>query len=152
MDDIFIIWDDSKDQLDKCLAFIENSTDFLKFSHVFSYEKINYLDITIYKNTTEQRFETTIFRKPTYSNTLLHFSSVHPIHQKKALVKGQGVRLARMISENHEFLDQIKILKGMLINRGYPGEYVDNILQEVTKKGKMVSFFHYLVKVPTSPW
>jgi RecG-like helicase len=47
--------------------------------------KINYLHITIHKNPTNVSIS--VFRKPTYTDTLLPFTSNHPVQHKYVAVK-----------------------------------------------------------------
>ena len=50
IDDIVIFWEGSEKELMDFVAYINNSSQFLKFTYEHSTEKINYLDLTISKD------------------------------------------------------------------------------------------------------
>ncbi|XP_043925867.1 DNA replication licensing factor MCM5 [Protopterus annectens] len=94
---------------------------------------INYLDILVIKDEMNLRYKSVIYRKPTYSNAFLHFTSCHPNYQKKAVVKDHMVRAARMVSDFEDFLLECEQLSQMFVNRGYLSSLFD-IRTEVTNK------------------
>ncbi|XP_043916174.1 nuclear inhibitor of protein phosphatase 1 [Protopterus annectens] len=97
-------------------------------------EQISYLDILLINDRINGKYKSLIFRKQTYSNSLLHFSSNHPFHQKKAVIKGQLVRAARMVSDGHDYEKECNRLMNMFLIRGYPFKLVSDIIAEVTAK------------------
>ena len=71
------------------------------------------------------------FFKPTETFQYTHFSSCHPISVKKGFVKGEALRLLRNNSVAEAFENNKQCFTERLYNRGYPKEFVTNILTEV---------------------
>jgi hypothetical protein len=72
----------------------------------------------------EENFNTTRFQKPTDKRTLLHFTSNHPVHIKRAIPYGVALRMRRLCNTEPAFwanlIDEAKIL----LARGYPEEII----------------------------
>lgn len=60
--------------------FLNNAADYLKFTYNYSETHINYLDVESIRN--GEGFKSVLYRKPTYSNDILHYSRCHPIAEK----------------------------------------------------------------------
>ncbi|XP_043922125.1 gap junction delta-4 protein [Protopterus annectens] len=132
LDDILIFWKGTKERFTEFESFLNTTTTFLSFTSKMVDNHCEYLDILLYKN--NDTLDTNIHRKKTHSNSYLHFDSCQPYHQRKNLVKGQMVRLSRIISEDVVFLDEMKILSSMFSDRGYPSELINNISNEIRIK------------------
>ena len=84
IEDIFMIWTGTKQEL---LIFLENLNSkhkTIKFEHNISHSRISFLDTLIYidKNNTLQ---TTLYRKPTEQQSYLHAHSYHPKSLKRRI-------------------------------------------------------------------
>ncbi|XP_043922245.1 uncharacterized protein LOC122797790 [Protopterus annectens] len=145
IDDILIIFQGNENQATDMINFFNMSTSFLRFTHTYNEEFIAYLDVRLSKNMLNDSYEVKIFRKSTYSNKFLDFSSQHPIHQKKSVVKRQLVRAARMITTDIEFDKECLLLKQMFTNRHYPPSFLDPILEEVKIK-RQLGYFTLILK------
>ncbi|XP_077117206.1 uncharacterized protein LOC143773738 [Ranitomeya variabilis] len=62
---------------------------------------------------------TTVFRKPTATNSLLHASSLHPKSTINSIPISQYLRIKRICSEDDQFEAQARILKNRFLERGY---------------------------------
>ncbi|XP_043932298.1 dmX-like protein 2 [Protopterus annectens] len=96
--------------------------------------EIDYLDVKLYKDSTNLEYFSTIYRKPTYCNSFLHFNSAHPYKQKRAIIKGQIIRAARMCSRETAFLNECNNLKEMFMNRDYPLSMFTELMDEINFK------------------
>ncbi len=103
IDDIFFVWTGTAEELMDFLGFINSTTDFLRFTMEYSTQKINFLDLTIYKNEFGG-LDTTIYRKPLSRNTLLRADSHHPKQLINNIPIGQFLRLKRKCSTDDEFV------------------------------------------------
>lgn len=93
IDDIVFIWSGSKDN---CLEFIStlNSNSLNSFlTSQISETPIDFLDLTLMKQ--GNRISTSLYRKPTATNSVLHYDSFHPDHLKKGIPYGQFLKLKR---------------------------------------------------------
>jgi len=79
--------------------------------------KINYLDITIHKKPTNVSIS--VFRKPTYTDTLIPCTSNHPIQQKYAAVRFLYNRLNSYHLQDKEH-QQEKNIQSILYNNSFP--------------------------------
>jgi hypothetical protein len=75
------------DSNNTCIQNILNNLNALHFNLQFTAEieenqALNYLDITIHR--TPITFKTAIYRKPTFTDTIIPYSSKHPTHHKYA--------------------------------------------------------------------
>ena len=98
IDDVFSLWDVSKQDID---LFIEQANTFhptIKFTAEISDKEITFLDTVVYKG---ERFlnEATLYVKTHYKLTetfqYTHYSSCHPPGVKRGFIKGEAIRLLR---------------------------------------------------------
>ncbi|XP_043913225.1 uncharacterized protein LOC122789856 [Protopterus annectens] len=134
LDDIFILFRGSELEAAGLVETMNSTTEFLKFTFKFSTNEIDYLDVKLVKDPTSGGLTSTVFRKPTYCNSFLHFSSFHPYQQKRSIVKGQLVRAGRMCSTMTDFTKECELLREMFNNRGYPDQLLLDLIGEVTNK------------------
>ncbi|KAG5281304.1 hypothetical protein AALO_G00069700 [Alosa alosa] len=97
IDDVFFIWMGTSLELDQFVAYINSTTPFLRFTVEHSTDNVNFLYLTIYKNS-QRGLETSIYRKPLSRNTLLRADSHHPKQLIKNIPIGQFLQLRRNCS------------------------------------------------------
>ena len=102
IDDIFMIWTGTKQEL---LIFFENLNskhETIKFEHNISHSKISFLDTSRYidKNNTLQ---TTLYREPTDQQSYLHAHSDHPKSVKRSIPYSQAWRIKTICSTLTEY-------------------------------------------------
>ncbi|XP_043943205.1 kinesin-like protein KIF21A [Protopterus annectens] len=112
--------------------YLGKTTDFLNFTFTWKKESISYLDLLICKG--EGGFRSNIYRKENYSNSLLHFNSNHPFHQRKGLIKAQMVRTSRLVSQDDEYREEMFKLIGMFIDRGYPLKLLLSVKRDINRR------------------
>lgn len=77
IDDIFFIWTGTAEQLEEFHDFINSKNYHLKFTMEYSANKMNFLDIFVYKDS--NRLASNLYRKATDRNSILHGHSFHPV-------------------------------------------------------------------------
>ena len=83
IDDILIIYDTDNTNPDKLTQHANAMHENLQFNSTQEPNGcINFLDLTIIRRTA--RLETDIYRKPTTTDTTIHFTSIHPNEHKLA--------------------------------------------------------------------
>ena len=95
IDDIFIIWTGTPQQLDSFLDDLNKFHSNLQFTNQQSTSSIDFLDLTIYKGQSFQFtniLDTKTFQKQLNLYQYLHFTSNHPKKVFKALIKGECIR------------------------------------------------------------
>ncbi|CAJ0951533.1 unnamed protein product, partial [Ranitomeya imitator] len=126
IDDIFVIWRGSKDVFNLFIESLNNNGVGLKFTYDIQEFQLPFLDVLISKSQDGEHLESTIYRKPTATNSLLRWDSNHPYSLKKGIPKGQYLRLRRNCSNQRDFKVMADDLRQRFLARGYP----DRILRE----------------------
>ena len=101
MDDILIIYDASRTNLNAITQYIGSIHHSLQFNLTLeSYDRINFLDLSIIRKT--PKLEIDIFRKPTTTNTTIHYLSNHPIEHKLAAYRYYIERMFNLPHNNDQ--------------------------------------------------
>lgn len=119
IDDIFIIWNGSREEFCNLMDLININEIGLKFTFEIQEELLPFLDVLIQK-TQNGDISTTVFRKPTATNSLLRWESDHPVPLKKGIPQGQFLRLQRNCSTIETFKKEARDLRKRFLERGYP--------------------------------
>ena len=118
IDDIFMIWNHSREELD---IFTNNLNKFhpsIKFTKETSEFGLPFLDTFIYKE--DQQLKTRVYHKPTDNKQYLLYTSCHPKQHKDAKPYGLLVRAKRICSKNEEFISEARSIIKILRTRKYP--------------------------------
>lgn len=117
IDDIFLSWTGSDEDLQNFLDFINTVHSTIKFTHSVSSNMVSFLDIAIsFKN---RYLCIDLYSKPTDSHAYLRFNSCHHFHVKKNLPFSQFLRMRRLCSSEENFEKRCNELAKELCNRGY---------------------------------
>ena len=96
--DTFLIWQHGEKELEKFLEILNCYHPTIKFTGNYSWEQINFLDVSVRKK--NKQLVTNLYVKPTDTHQYLHASSCHVYHSKKSIPYSQALRLNRICSEN----------------------------------------------------
>jgi len=132
IDDIFFIWTGSFTQLTEFMHMANTIHPTIKFTFEYSKNRIHFLDTTIYINK-QRQLHTTLYRKPTDKNLILHYTSHHPYHLKRNIAYTQALRYKRIISNNHQLRTELKTLTSILLTRGYPPRMIKQQISKATR-------------------
>ena len=122
IDDIFFIWTDSEENLNKFLKDLNEFHPNLRFTYEKSKEKINFLDLVI--KLADGKIVTDLYCKSTDTHQYLHYDSCHAEHIKRSIVFSQTLRLKRICSQKSDLNSHVKELKSWFSKRGYPDRIV----------------------------
>ena len=131
LDDIFLLWGGTLTELTQFMRYINNLHPTIKFTYSYSETEINFLDTTIYKERGKNRFKSKIYKKPTDTNSLLHFSSYHPPHTKENIIYTQALRYRLLTTNNNQLKYELNSLKKNFILRGYPNNIIDRNFKKI---------------------
>jgi len=87
----------------------------LKFTAEIERDIINYLDISIQK-----LLKTSIYRKPTFRDTIIPYTSNHPTQHKYAVVKFLSNRLNAYNLQEQEYKQELSVIQNILHNNSFP--------------------------------
>jgi hypothetical protein len=80
--------------------------------------QINFLDITINRTHTEWRIA--IYRKPTFTNTVIPYTSNHPTQHKYATIRFLYNRLDTYNLQEDDYNTEISTIQNILQNNAFP--------------------------------
>ena len=125
VDDTFVLFRDES-HVNKFNKYLNSRHTNIRFScEVENDHVLNFLDILIRR---EEGFVTSIYRKSTFSGIYSHFSSYAPLIYKKGLIDCLVFRIFHLSSTWSIIHDEIKNLKGFLLNNKYPLDFIDSTL------------------------
>ena len=128
VDDTFAIFKQEGD-VDDFLVTLNRLHPALKFTFEKEQDgKLPFLDILVER--TELAFETSVYRKPTFSGQYIRWESFSPRKRKTNLI-ATLVHRALMICTKNKLKQEIDFIKNILLNNGYPE---DIVLKHISKK------------------
>ena len=117
IDDIFMIWTHSVDELHAFTSYLNNIHPTIKFTSNYSFTSIPFLDVNVSVNS--GNITTDLYTKATDKHQYLLHSSCHPQHTKRAIPFSLALRLRRICSSDETFKQRSNELKSYLNKRGY---------------------------------
>ena len=124
IDDIFLLWTHGEEKLLQFYKDFNSEDPDIHVTMNHSTKEVNFLDTTIrLKNNTLQ---TSLYKKPTHSQTYLHPTSSHPPHIFASIIFSQALRYKRICSDKEELNSQLTTLKNAFTTLGYKPKTVKN--------------------------
>jgi hypothetical protein len=117
IDDIFVLWPHGRDSLSSFISFL-NSSFSVSFTSSVSDSLITFLDINI--QIKDNKFITSVHKKPTNHDQYLHFHSCHPSHTKRSIPYSLSIRGHRICNNDHYLKEYTDNLHATLKKRQYP--------------------------------
>lgn len=111
-----MLWAGPKEELITFLEGLQNNTYNLKFTYSFSQERITFLDVELYVDN-KGNLCSTLYRKPTAGNTVLHATSSHPKPRINNIPLSQYLRLRRNCSHEEDLKQESNQLYKLLRSR-----------------------------------
>ena len=117
IDDIFMIWTHSVENLNNFTTCLNGIHPTIKFTFNHSFTSIPFLDINV--SILNGTITTDLYTKPTDKHQYLLHSSYHPIHTKRSISFSLALRLRRICSTNETFTLRTNELITYLHESGY---------------------------------
>ena len=98
---------------------------------------MDFLDVTTFRGPDFDitgQLDTKVFFKPTDSHALLHYSSFHPKHTFRGIVKSQLIRYKRICSRPGDCVVATRTLFRALRGRGYPRSFLRRVRKDFHKQ------------------
>ncbi|KAM4050512.1 uncharacterized protein ACNLHF_016540 isoform 1-T1 [Anomaloglossus baeobatrachus] len=118
IDDVLFFWQGTVEQLDEFMGHLNSNNLNIKLTYKHSSRCIDFLDINIEVDQSST-IQTSVHRKSTSVNALLHASSAHTPSTIRAIPTGQFLRTRRICSSDAVFESQSADLRGRFRDRGY---------------------------------
>ena len=136
IDDIIMIWQFGRLELDKFLKALNNHHHKIKFTYNIDQNEIPFLDTIVYRSQTNKIY-TRMYHKPTDQKYYLHYNSAHPRNQKNSVSYGLLIRCKRICTEDHHFEQEAKKIYNQLRLRKYPITLLDEAMETVRKMDRL---------------
>ncbi|XP_063775638.1 uncharacterized protein LOC134911273 [Pseudophryne corroboree] len=117
IDDLFLIWLGTETEFQDLMTRVNSMDSTIKFTYCMSTQCVNYLDVQI--SLQEGNIHTSLFKKSTDRNTILHGSSQHPASTKKRLPFSQFLRIHCISDDINNTTKEIDIMMRQFLTRGY---------------------------------
>ena len=134
IDDIFLIWTHGEEKLTHFLSDLNHFNPALKYTHHYSLQTVDFLDLTIFKSTffpSTNLLDTKTFQKAHNLYQYLHYSSNHDRSRYKAIITGELIRYVRTNTLKEEYIAMTTLLKARLVAREYPVKLVNKLIATV---------------------
>ena len=118
IDDIFIIWQHGKDNLDIFIDHLNSCSDHIKFTSETSTEQVAFLDTIVQLR--NNQIETDLYSKPTDSHNYLMYDSAHPQRCKDSIPYSQFLRIRRICSNMDDYDKHVICYSVYFLRKGYP--------------------------------
>ena len=130
IDDIFVIWTHSVDDLQTFTTYLNNIHPTIKFTSNYSFTSIPFLDVSV--SLINGKITTDLYTKPTDKHQYLLQPSCHPKHTKRAIPFSLALyRLRRICSSDDTLTKRTTELKTYLDKRGYNLSFLDQEIRRV---------------------
>ena len=134
IDDIFMIWTQSRDELTEFINILNNCHNSIKFTASISDSRVEFLDTIVYLE--QGMLKTELFIKPTNPLAYLLRTSYHPRHTFNSLPYGEFLRTRRNCSDLANFDKHAKTLYAAFKKRGYHTSHLDLALTKARQKDR----------------
>ena len=130
IDDIFLIWTRTKNELDKFFKDLNKNHLSIKFDYKASKDRIVFLDTEIYLH--KDKLHTEIYRKETERKHYLHIKCEHPNWWKDSLPYSQAIRIKWISSNQVDLNNSLKEMKNNFIKQGYHPSLINEHLERIS--------------------
>ena len=135
IDDILMLFKGTEEECESLVHWLNNfMPGVIKFKYEFSYSKIVFLDLEIFKE--DGKLRTSIHIKPTNKQLYLDFNSNHPMHCKKSIPYSQALRVVERCSSPMERDAELDDLKEKFKGRNYPCSLIDEKFEKAKSKDR----------------
>jgi hypothetical protein len=124
LDDIFVIWDQSLEELINFRDIFNSMDPNIKLTMSYDFNTIDYLDLIIYKNNNKINFK--VHQKILNKYLYIPYNSNHPKHIYKGVIKTELIRYIRNSSKICDYIEIKKKFYERLRQRGYPKKLLQN--------------------------
>ena len=118
VDDVVACFTGSQRQLTSFLNYINSIHENISLTLELELNNsINFLDLTIERK--DNKFEFSIFHKPSHADLVIHNSSIHPFTQKMAAFHSFVHRLLSVPLSHENYLKELNLIKQIAFNNKY---------------------------------
>ena len=131
LDDCFILWSKSTDDLEKFHEILNSLHPSIKFTIESSNLELPFLDILI--KLSNNKIITDIYYKKTDTHQYLNFESCHPSHTKRNIPYCMARRVCSIVLDKTLRKRRLEELKMYLLQQKYPLKLIDDSIERTNK-------------------
>jgi hypothetical protein len=151
VDDIFCIWLGTDRQLMLFQSFLNSFYKQVQFTlEIEKSNSLNFLDLTISKK--QQSLEFQIYRKPTFTDTIVHAQSIQSHSIKLSNFHSMIHRLLTLPLRVDNYKNEVNILKNIAKNNGYDHKLIDKLIYKKQRKLLQKQFYSINEHTTTEPY
>jgi hypothetical protein len=151
VDDIFCIFKGTERQANGLLKHINSLNDKIQFTIEFeNNNQLNFLDITIKKDNNKLAYN--IYRKPTYTDTIIHAKSKQSWTIKMSPFHSYIHRLLNIPMNPIDYNKEVQIIKTIAQNNGYNPKIIEDIIKHKQKKILQKNFYPIVNESENKKW
>ncbi|KAI5728691.1 hypothetical protein M8J77_019659 [Diaphorina citri] len=128
VDDIFIIFEGNKEQLEILLVIINSIDPKMQFKMEWGGNTLNFLDLTI-NITQNHSLEFNVYRKATYADTIIPASSLTCNAHKRAFFVFAFDRVLNLKLPKKQYEAEVNVIFNIGLRNGYTLSYMNKILR-----------------------
>lgn len=118
IEDVLLIWGRNREELMEFMEALDQNKFNMKFTVDCNQSSVTFLDVQIFINT-DNTLGSSLYRKPTAGNTILHASSAHPQSLISSIPYSQYLRIWRNCTGDDDFEQKARDLQTRLHHRAY---------------------------------
>ena len=140
VDDVLVAWTGTERQLHLFHKLINQLHPKIKFTvELEENGSLNFLDINISKDNNKHKFK--MFRKPTYTDSLIPFNSNHPWSYKLAAFQSMFHRLLSIPLSREDYNLELETIYRIGLNNGYPIFVLKNLYNKKLQQSILKQFY-----------
>ena len=129
IDDLFMIWTGSEQELLDFMSDLNKKRSLIKFEFKCSQTKIEFLDVLVCKDHNNM-LQTTIYRKKTDKQNCPNARSEHRKSLKDSIPYSQALRIKQICSSQQEFLNHTAKMISQFQKRGYDRSLIEQKIKK----------------------
>jgi hypothetical protein len=147
VDDVVCLWTGSTRQLDMFLKEINTLNKSIQFTmEIEANNSLNFLDISIEHKT--DKFCFNIYRKPTFTDTVIPADSSHSYHTKSSAFNSMIHRLLSIPLSQKNYNQELNTIYTIAQNNGYTRSYINSLLKKMSRSLILKSLYTPVSTVP----
>ncbi|CAF0998010.1 unnamed protein product, partial [Didymodactylos carnosus] len=125
VDDTFVLIEQNT-EIQNIIIILNKFHPSIKFTYeIEQNDQLPFLDVNVIRTNDHTKFETTVFRKNTFTGLMINWSSFVPIEYKKAAVVSMVQRALSICSSYSLLAKEFENIRQITKRNGYPSTFVD---------------------------
>ena len=147
VDDILVVWSGTMRQIDSFEIYLNSLNPKIQFASELGNKTIPFLDLQITINNNQIKYQ--IYRKPSFTDTVIPYSSNHPHNTKCSAFYAMFYWLINILLNTEDFRQELTVIHKIAENNNYPRPVINNISNKVIAKKISTRLYAITPKINT---